>query len=139
MGRIKANKPLSKAHVVAQPPSSVPTLTFSFKHIELDNAKFCFDACEPRDFVKALERLRSVSTLTKIELIHDRSPSLRSHEIEWGATTEPEGFAHLHEQLRSCTPWQFSISSNEYGRVHGFWIADVFFIVWFDFSHELFA
>lgn len=138
MGQIKAKKLHSKKQIVARPPSDAQTLTFSFKYLELNSTKFHFDGCEITHFVKAFERLQNVSARTKGEMIQDRSDALRSHEIKWNETTEPNGFAHLNEQLKSCTPWQFSISSNKYGRVHGFWIDSVFFIVWFDFLHKLY-
>jgi hypothetical protein len=36
-------------------------------------------------------------------------------------------------------PWQFEISSNEHGRVHGFFIGNVFNVVWFDPKHLLYT
>ncbi len=35
-------------------------------------------------------------------------------------------------------PYQFSLSSNEHGRVHGFFIDEVFYIVWLDPDHLLY-
>jgi hypothetical protein len=36
-------------------------------------------------------------------------------------------------------PWQFSASTNEHGRVHGFIIGNTFFIRWFDPEHKLYS
>jgi hypothetical protein len=35
--------------------------------------------------------------------------------------------------------WQFSLSANEHGRVHGFLVENVFFIRWLDPDHNLYA
>ena len=35
-------------------------------------------------------------------------------------------------------PWQFALSANEHGRVHGFLIQNRFYIVWLDPEHELY-
>ncbi len=34
--------------------------------------------------------------------------------------------------------WQFQIETNKYGRIHGIFIDDVFFIVWLDPNHRLY-
>jgi hypothetical protein len=67
------------------------------------------------------------------------SDALRCHAIEWERTCEKNGFSHLNEQLRANQPWQFSISANEHGRVHGFFVANIFFIVWIDPQHKLYS
>ena len=63
---------------------------------------------------------------------------LRCHHHEWIKTTEPKGFG-LKGQLADCQGWQFQITSNEHGRVHGFFIGEVFFVVWLDPQHKLYA
>ena len=62
---------------------------------------------------------------------------MRCHTHEWKATSEPSGFG-LKGQLGQCEGWQFQISSNEHGRVHGIFINDVFFVVWLDPEHALY-
>ena len=34
--------------------------------------------------------------------------------------------------------WQFALSANEHGRVHGFLVADTFFVRWLDPEHNLY-
>jgi hypothetical protein len=36
-------------------------------------------------------------------------------------------------------PHQFSLSSNKHGRVHGFFIDEVFYVVWLDADHLLYS
>ncbi|HAK5374822.1 TPA: hypothetical protein H1V70_002142 [Salmonella enterica] len=85
-----------------------------------------------------LNRLKDLSTLTEREFIADRGAALKSHPIDWRETSEPEGFTHLNEQFQSYTPYQFAVSRNEHGRVHGFFIGNVFHIVWLDPHHRLY-
>lgn len=67
-----------------------------------------------------LDRLKALSSLTANEFMAGRSAALKSHPIDWRHTSEPEGFTHLNEQFQSYTPYQFAVSRNEHGRVHGF-------------------
>ena len=58
---------------------------------------------------------------------------------DWKETSEPAGFDHLHQAFREqIVPWQFTITANAHGRVHGFWIDDVFYLVWIDPCHKLY-
>lgn len=64
---------------------------------------------------------------------------VRNHKIDFAATSEPTGFTTLNKQLRSKEPWQFEITKSQHGRVHGILIDDVFFVVWIDPCHNLYA
>ncbi len=87
-----------------------------------------------------LERLRDLGSLSVLELLSSRHPALRCHRIHWADTTEPAGFAHINAIARSqIVPYQFSLSSNAHGRVHGYFIGDVFYVVWLDPEHQLYA
>jgi hypothetical protein len=64
--------------------------------------------------------------------------SLRCHPIDWDDTTET-CFGLVNEEQLVSQPYQFQLSSNEYGRVHGFFIENVFYIVWLDPDHLLYS
>ena len=115
------------------------TLKFSFKYLDINHPKFSVTAKDGQYFSKVLERLKKLSELKVIEILRNRSSSLRAHPIKWRETTEPRGFQHLNEQLQSETPYQIQISANAHGRVHGFFLEDTFFIVWFDPDHNLYT
>ncbi|MEM9541265.1 MAG: hypothetical protein AAGA60_17425 [Cyanobacteria bacterium P01_E01_bin.42] len=85
-----------------------------------------------------MERLQSLSRLSVQEILSDRSSALRCHPIVWNQTTEPNGFGIPNEEQIIDIPYQFSLSANEYGRVHGFFIGDIFYIVWLDPEHLLY-
>lgn len=111
---------------------------FSFKHLDVGHEKFCCTEKGAAYFLKVLERLRALSTMKAQEILANRSSALRAHPIDWADTSEPEGFRHLNSQLRDVTAYQFEISANEHGRVHGFFIDHVFFVVWLDPDHKLY-
>ncbi|HAF2126683.1 TPA: hypothetical protein G9F27_000787 [Salmonella enterica] len=139
-GIIRAGKiPHKNTRIIAgskQP--DVATINFSFRYIDADNDKFCFTSQGASYFCKVLNRLKDLSTLTEREFIADRGATLKSHPIDWRHTSEPDGFSHLNEQFQGYTPYQFAVSRNEHGRVHGFFIGNVFHVVWLDPDHRLY-
>ncbi|EJT9437657.1 hypothetical protein N3873_004175 [Escherichia coli] len=139
-GSIRAGKLARKdSRIVAgENHQVVSTINFSFRYIDAGHEKFSFAAQDSAYFCKVLERLKDLSTLTEREFIADRGATLKSHSIDWRETSEPEGFTHLNEQFQSYTPYQFAVSRNEHGRVHGFFIGNVFHIVWLDPHHRLY-
>lgn len=113
-------------------------ISFSFRHIVQAHDKFHYTQRDAAYFCKVLERLSSLSDFTLQEFHACRSPAMRTHPIAWEETSEPNGFSHLNEQLRSSRPFQFMISANAHGRVHGFFVDSVFFVVWLDPDHLLY-
>lgn len=138
--KIKALVPEAPASkIAAGAAKSAPhTISFSFKYIDHQHDKFGFSEQNANYFCKVIERLKNVSSHTAIELQSGRSPSLKAHCIDWSTTSEPDGFQNLNEQFQSFTPYQFAVSRNEHGRIHGFFIGDIFHIVWLDPSHQLY-
>jgi len=114
-------------------------VTFSFRHYTASE-KFCLPPADrlPTYVPQLLDRLKHVGAMKVTEFRSEKSRSLRAHQHDWHNTSESEGFAHLGEQLRSCEPWQFCLSANEHGRVHGLLIDSVFYVVWIDPNHALY-
>jgi hypothetical protein len=137
MGKIKTRPPLPRGKI---PQPSVPLdsgLTFSFKHLDLTgDADFSLMHRKEGYTAVLLERLRAISGMKLEEFRNNRG--LRSHVIDWSRTQRPEGFNHLNEQLRDLPAWQFQLTSNEHGRVHGFLVEEVFYVVWLDPDHRLY-
>lgn len=142
MPRITAGPVPRKANHIPPPnvQRSPSVLRFSFKHLDLhNNEKFCVDKCGAGYLLKFFERVRDLSRTTTMEFKTNRSGALKTHPINFSETTERQGFGQLNEQLRDTEAWQFSISKNEHGRVHGILLDDVFYIVWIDPEHLLYA
>jgi hypothetical protein len=140
---MKINKgQLNKKESVVKTPEQIHhgLVRFSFKYLAVGHQKFSLpNTAEKQQYLETLfDRLQKISTM----LCHDfrqAGKALRSHVIDWEKTSEPEGFSHLTEQLQGCMAWQFSLAREELGRVHGFWIGDVFYPVWIDHEHQLYA
>jgi len=113
-------------------------IRFSFKFFQ-EHEKFNLNNVNKNYLLKLIERLKNISTLSLKDFINNHHKALRIHPIKWHETTIPKGFYHLPEQIRQCEPWQFQITSNEHGRVHGLLIDEVFYIVWFDPEHKLYS
>ena len=113
-------------------------ISFSFKYYQDGNSKFsCDDRTTAKYWITLLERLKALSGLSAQELLVNRSNALRCHPIKWENTSET-GFGLPNEEQLVDTPYQFSLSSNEYGRVHGFFIDEIFYVVWLDPHHLLY-
>ena len=139
MGRIKPQKPPGGGKIPAASPPPNPHLTLSFKHFR-HREPFVFPGDKPNYPLTLLERLRDLCGMRPSEIRASNSRALRSHPIDWKDTTEPNGFDHLNPTLREqITPWQLTLSANEHGRIHGFWIDDVFYVVWIDPNHKLYS
>lgn len=125
------------------PPALSPRdelLRFSFKHLDLfSNPKFCLDHCAEGYLDKFLGRLKDLSQMTVCELRANKTKALRAHTITWNETSEPNGFTCLNEQLREEEAWQFEITANVHGRVHGFLLGGTFHMVWIDPDHRLYS
>lgn len=113
-------------------------LRFSFKHFDLSNPKFHTDRCGHAYLEKFLIRLRDLCRIKVDEFRSNRTASLKSHRINFENTTETAGFSALNEQLRAEEAWQFEITRNEHGRVHGLLVGGTFYVVWIDPDHLLY-
>jgi hypothetical protein len=135
-----------RAGAIPQQSSKIPPpipreqpLRFSFKHVDLTRTgKFCSILCEDGYLNKFLERLRDCSALTVGEFRSNRSSALRAHRIDFDETTEKAGFTNLNTQMQENEAWQFSLTSNAHGRIHGILLSDTFYVIWIDPKHKLY-
>jgi hypothetical protein len=112
-------------------------ISFAFKYYQEDHNKFSCNEKGSTYWLTLINRLKALSGLSNQELLVNRSSTLRCHPIKWEDTSE-KGFGLPNEEQLVDTPYQFSLSSNEHGRVHGFFIDEVFYIVWLDPDHLLY-
>ena len=134
----ESNSAISEAKQTAQKFAS-ELINFSFKYLTEQNEKFqCYREAHVyyHDFLK---RIKALSTLKIMEFLSNRSDALRAHPIVWEKTTEKKGFGIPAEDQIVDTPYQFTLSANENGRIHGFFIQNTFYIVWFDKDHALYS
>lgn len=112
---------------------------FSYKYLSLDKEKFNVNAKDSKYFCKLKERLRDISKMKMDEMLRPRNPhAIKFNSIKWDDPRVTEkNFGIPNEEEVAYDPREFSISVNEHGRVHGFCIDNIFYIVWFDPEHNL--
>jgi len=114
-------------------------INFSLKYLDIGHGKFlCFD--HDKEYYQSMaSRMKDLCSMKKMEFMANRSSALRIHPIKWEETSEKSGFGIPGEEQIVDTPYQFSLSSNENGRIHGFFILSTFYIVWIDKDHQLYS
>ena len=117
-----------------------PLLRFSFKFLDLDHEVFRCRDREPIYFQRLLERMKDLSGMPVSELTNARpNAALRFHRINWrDERVSVKSFGIRGWERFDEDAWQFSLSANEHGRVHGFLYLGVFYIVWLDPEHRLY-
>lgn len=116
-------------------------ITFSFRYLVRDSEKFGFLERNPAYFMALLERVQEVSKMTLHDFVTGTNRTLRNHRIEFGDSRVSEDSFNIPGDKNKefdATAWQFSLSANEHGRVHGFFIDNTFYVVWFDPEHRLY-
>jgi hypothetical protein len=109
------------------PPPDTPLISFSFKHTVLNCPKFKIEGKNNQYFLKVIERMKALCGETALSLKREN-------------TSEKNGFkGKLPISRKDNPPYQISISGNEHGRLHGFFIGEIFHVVWFDPDHKLYA
>ena len=115
-------------------------LRFSFKFYDPNHPVFHCKDRQPEYFRSLLEMMKTLSMMQVSELTHAKPTSAtRFHRIEWdrdNISVKTFGIKGWEEYDEDA--WQFSISANEHGRVHGFLISNVFYVVWLDPEHKLY-
>ena len=118
-------------------------VAFNFRRLcvkkDGDNLKFDYNRCEQKYFLTLIERLKNISGMTKRELIQPyNNRCLRCHPIDFANNNRlsESTFGILGEDV-DADAWQFELTANEHGRIHGYFIENVFYIVWLDPKHQL--
>jgi hypothetical protein len=133
---------MSRAPHSPEPPPDPDAgrIRFSFRFLETTHPRFEIGQCGTAYFRLLLRRLADLSGLYVNEFVSGRSHALRIHRIDFddGRVTE-RTFGVPGQKEVDGKGWQFSLSANEHGRVHGFLIENVFFVRWLDPEHNLYA
>ena len=122
----------------ANPFASNP-LRFSFRYLDTNNPAFDLRSRNAEYFRRLLSRLRDLSQLRVEEFASTRSATLRIHPIDF---TDPRvavrSFGIPNRGDLDDAGFQFAVSANEHGRVHGFLSEDTFYVRWLDPDHNLY-
>jgi hypothetical protein len=133
-----ANSSISEAKKTAE-KRAAELFNFSLKYLDDQHENFNYTVHDGTYFCEVFTRLKNLCSLTKQELLSNRSSALRAHPIDWKDTSQEKGFNFPHYDQIVDVPYQFTVSANEYGRIHGFFIYNTFYIVWLDKDHNLYS
>jgi hypothetical protein len=134
------------------PPSDVKVLSpveladtqflFSFSFLDVKAKLFNPFRLKGRYFLAVLRDLKDLSQINVVRFqknVNDHK--WHNHPIDWADSAFKDKnlsfFPKLGEQYHGCHCWQFKCG-NSGCRAHGFFISNVFYIVWLDHGHELF-
>ena len=136
----KLNKPPYQPYVNMHRLSKIPDdlIRFSFKYISFSD-KYPLKKNDYNYFESLFNRLQSVSHMTTIEFRSNKDKGLRAHKHNWPDTSDPGGYTHLNDTLKQAESWQFQLSANAHGRVHGILVDDTFYVIWLDPDHNLYS
>lgn len=126
------NKNIKPTQVSANRP-----VVFNFKNLTDKTSKFNYKAKDKKYFLKLLERLVAVSCMDRDTMTVANRDALRCHKINFEEERVSESTFNLGQGCDE-NAWQFQISSNKHGRIHGYFVDNIFFVVWLDPDHELY-
>ena len=129
---------LPKTSKIVASPVYNQNLSFSFKYVDTGSSVFTLKNQQMRYIFLIIERLKEFSAISKNTLISNRNDkSTRFHPINWKDTAYPKGFSIKETELWQEKSYQFSLGKSK-GRIAGFLIDSVFYIVWVDPKHKIY-
>ena len=115
-------------------------IRFSFQYLDTTHPSFDVGTRGGDYLRRLLARFRELSALRLREFYSSRSSTLRIHSIDFtDHRVGVAGFGIPGRPDADYSAWQFALSANEHGRVHGFVVDDTFFVRWLDPEHNLYA
>ena len=115
-------------------------ISFNFHYLNEIKYKFEYKNRDANYFCKLIEKIKTLSNYTRLELEQNvrLKTSLHYHQIDFSDKKVTENEFNFNMSGDLCDDaWQFSLTVNAHGRVHGFYIENVFHVVWFDPDHKL--
>ncbi|MDQ0492792.1 hypothetical protein [Paenibacillus brasilensis] len=110
---------------------------FSWQFFDRSNPLFNCGEVGPEWFVDLMDSMKSISQMEFEKFRIHNGPPLRVHSHEWDRVSAKYPLNEmLLKQIEQDT-LQFAVSKAR-GRVHGFVISNVFYIVWVDPHHNLY-
>lgn len=113
-------------------------IKFSFRFFDREHDLFNCGEIKGHWYIGFVDHLKHISEFSLTEFVTHHHDSLRAHTHSWEkASVDGYGLSEDLVQIDEENCRQFSISKAN-GRVHGFLIDDIFYIVWLDPHHNLY-
>ncbi len=119
-------------------PAQDTSFVFSFRFLKEKPKKFTYTKQGRKYFIALIERLKELSENITFENLHSVKDSTRRfHSINWSSPKVSENTFGLEPEYDD-EAFQFSTSTTNGWRIHGFILNKVFYIVWLDSNHKLY-
>lgn len=120
-------------------PENEEFLRFSFRYLDTSHPQFDVRARGAEYFRLLLSRLKELSALRVAEFRTSGPSMLRIHRIRFeDSRVAAKSFGIPGRGEADTLGWQFALSANEHGRVHGFLTGNTFYVRWLDPEHNLY-
>lgn len=115
-------------------------LRVSFKYIDIDDEAFFFDGHDKKYYKKFFECLTTLKSCRAQEITQQSHPSLAPKSIFNTKLGTRQGFPDsIRSKVGEMLLQAFEISlGKNHGRIHGFILDNIFYIVWVDPAHNLY-
>jgi hypothetical protein len=142
----KVKGPSSQSSGAIVPPkviSDQENIVFTFSYFNSSHA-ISAHGQDAAYFHDLLERLKAmcgfkVKEFREAHAAAYNPKSIRAHKIDWTHhKCSQKGFGVPQREDLDAIGWQFTVSKSKRGRVHGFLIDRVFYVVWLDPEHKLY-
>jgi hypothetical protein len=114
-------------------------LNFSFQYYDTEPENiFCFSVMSDTEIKQTLARLKDICSKTFNELRQSKYV-YHFNPVVWEKTIFPDGFPEPIKELNNLEPFHFKILgiNNGMARVFGAYSQSTFYVVWFDYDHEI--
>ena len=112
-------------------------VAFNFSRLCKNHATFSYKSRPQQYFLKLIERFCDVCNMSRIDMIVKNGRALGCHEIDFDDDAVKENSFGLGPEIDDDA-WQFQLTSNAHGRVHGYFVGNIFYVVWLDPEHKLY-
>lgn len=141
--RFKTTKvKLSTLNIKPSQIDETKKISFNFRRLQNIADKFDYQNRESSYFNCLINRLCEISKMSRKEMTVINKgchKGLRCHKIDFKQKRVlANGFGIPSNEELDEDAWQFSLSGNKNGRIHGYFVGNIFFIVWLDPKHNLY-
>ena len=126
----------NKGMGIPNPQVNIDTnIKFSFRYYDTSCSKYCISEWGKEAISFALKRLQDISTKKFKEIVGNRV--YHFFPVYWEQTIKKGGFPT--QEANRLDAYHFALVglNNQKARVYGAYAEGTFYIIWFDFNHEI--
>lgn len=102
-----------------------------------DHPKYCLSEWPKETLRPALRELKSLCLKHPSELVPTTGNQQAFHPVFWPSSNEPKGFQIAELENEDVFSVGLRSLNHNAARIFGIFLTDTFYIVWFDFNHDV--